>query len=474
MKALTSIFLLLCCLTVTSQDLDITSEVMIRSTSKYEIIGKINETVMMIVEENGFYKVHAFTEEMTDKWERSLKMEKKTARISGFIPRQNDFSVFYSYRHKGKNYLKQRRLDEKLNIIDSVTLKIFPKRSLSPTMYFETSQNKTKALIYSIENSNQFEVTVVDNDSMRVEIDAQFKAEDFSYQQDFLQAVIDNNGGAYFIFEKNNRKSKINDNHFRVFYFNSKSNQTTFFDISMNNKLWHDVYFDYDNINDKLLVAGYYSEETILEAHGVFFMTVSPNNPDNITSSFEEFDEEYLASVLGKKVKKNVGFGDVVIQEVVPRLDGGILMIGERYKEESRDRMAGDPYQRRTYDRIDQTDYFYNEILLYSFHPNGELHWTEVLHKKQYSQDDNGVFSSFFLFLNKAKIRFLYNDSIKRSDTVYEYVVAGNGTSERNSLFNTKEDQLMLRLSESVQISSNVIIVPSERRSTVKLVKMTF
>ena len=41
MKALTSIlFLLLCSLTSFGQDLDITSEVLIRSTSKYEIIGK--------------------------------------------------------------------------------------------------------------------------------------------------------------------------------------------------------------------------------------------------------------------------------------------------------------------------------------------------------------------------------------------------------------------------------------------------
>ena len=76
--------------------------------------------------------------------------------------------------------------------------------------------------------------------------------------------------------------------------------------------------------------------------------------------------------------------------------------------------------------------------------------------------------------MNRSKIRFLYNDAIKRSDTVYEYVVAGNGELERNSLFNTNEDKLMLRMLDAVQVSSNVIIIPSERRSSVKLVKMTF
>ena len=475
MKALIPIsFFLLSFLTSIAQDLDITSEVMIRSSSEYKILGKINETIMMVIEDNGFYKVHAFTEEMTDKWERSLKMEKKTAKINGFIPRKNDFSVFYSYRHKGKSYVKQRRLDDKLNVVDSTTLKVFAKRSFSPTVHFQTSQNKKKALMYSVESSNQFEVTVVDNDSMHVDMDIKFKAEDFSYQQDFLQAVVDNDGCVYFIFEKDNRKSKKDENRFRVFYFNPESSETRFFEISMESHLWHAVHFDFDNMNKKLLVAGYYSDETILEAHGVFFMSISPNEPDNKTSNFEEFKKEYLALVLGKNVKKNIGFGDVVIQQIVPRHDGGLLMIGERYKEETRDKISADPYQRRNYNRDNQTDYFYNEVLLYSFHPDGELHWTEVLHKKQYSQDDSGVFSSFFLFLNKAKIRFLYNDTIKRSDTVYEYVVAGNGESERNSLFNTKEDKLMLRMPDAIQISSNIIIVPSERRSSVKLVKMTF
>ena len=478
MKALIPItFLLLSFLTSVGQDLDITPKVMIRSDSEYKIIGKINETIMMVVEDNGFYKIHAFNEDMTNKWERSLKMERKTVKVNGFISRKNDFSVFYSYRYKGKNYIKQRRLDEKLNIVDSTTLKIFSKRSLSPTVHFETSSNNKKALMYSVENSNEFELTVVDNDSMRIELEVKFKAEDFSYQQDFLQTVVDNDGGVYFIFEKDNRKSKIEDNIFKVFYFNPGSDDIRFFNISMANHLWYDVYFDFDNMSKKLVVGGFYSDETILEAQGIFFMAVSPNESDQITSNFEAFSKEYLGLLLGKKLRKNIGFNEVSVQQIVPRHDGGILMIAERYKEESRDnRMASDPYQqkRRDYSRAEQIDYFYNEILLYSFHPDGELHWTEILHKKQYSQDDDGVFSSFFLFLNKSQIRFLYNDTVKRSDTVYEYIVSGNGEAERNSLFNTKADNLMLRMPDAVQISSNTIIVPSERRSSVKLVKMTF
>jgi hypothetical protein len=478
MKASVSIiFLLGSFFTSFSQDLAITPEIQIRSSTKYKIVGRINETVMLMVEENGFYKIHAFTEEMTKKWDRPLKMEKKVVKISGFIPRENDFSVYYTYRHKGLSYLNIRRLDEKLNIVDSTVIKKIESLSFTPTIHFETSKNKKKALMYYVENSNKFTITVIDNDSMTTDLDMEFKTEDFTYERDFLQAVVDNNGGVYMIFEKDNQKSKRETNIFKVFYFNPTDKQIRFFDISLKEHLWHDVHFDTDNINNRLLAMGFYSDETILEAQGIFFMSVSPERPEEIISNFEPFSKEYLSLVFGKEVKKNIGMSDAIVQQLVPRQDGGGLMIGERYKEENRNRPSTGVPERGISTRnadTPQTDYFYNEILLYSFHPNGQIHWVEVLHKKQYSSDDNGVFSSFFLFLNKAKIRFLYNDTVKRNDTVYEYIVTGNGEFERKSLFNTKEDELMLRLPDAVQISSNVILVPSELRGSVKLVKMTF
>ena len=49
--------------------------------------------------------------------------------------------------------------------------------------------------------------------------------------------------------------------------------------------------------------------------------------------------------------------------------------------------------------------------------------------KKQYSQDDNAIFSSFFLFQNPRELRFLFNDDIKTENTVSEYIITGSGTS---------------------------------------------
>jgi hypothetical protein len=216
-----------------------------------------------------------------------------------------------------------------------------------------------------------------------------------------------------------------------------------------------------------------YSDKSAVEAHGVFYMNVKPSDTKTPTIIFTPFDNEHLTLVLGKVIKKNVGFGDVSVQKIIPRSDGGTLMIAERNRKYVRNTTNYSSYYGRNLNPV-QTDYYFNEILLYSFNPDGTLHWKEILHKKQFSQDDNGAFSSFFLFFNRTNLRLIYNDAIKSTGTVYEYVVKGNGEADRASLFNTKPYKFMLKMTEALQVSNNALLIPSERRSQLRLVRLTF
>jgi hypothetical protein len=119
-------------------------------------------------------------------------------------------------------------------------------------------------------------------------------------------------------------------------------------------------------------------------------------------------------------------------------------------------------------------DYYYDDMFMVSFNPDGKTHWKTILHKKQYSQDDNGVFSSFFLYKNPTNLRLLFNDEIKYENTVSEYVVNGSGDFERKSLLNTENLELKLRFRDALQVSATEIIVASERRNRLKLVKLQY
>ena len=119
-------------------------------------------------------------------------------------------------------------------------------------------------------------------------------------------------------------------------------------------------------------------------------------------------------------------------------------------------------------------DYFYDDIFLVSIHPDGEIHWNTILHKKQYSQNDDAIFSSFFLLKTPSSLRFLFNDEIKYENTVSEYVVNGIGVSDRNSILSTEDQKLRLRFRDAIQVAANELIVPSENRNKLKLIRVTF
>ncbi|MBI5914634.1 MAG: hypothetical protein HY842_04600, partial [Bacteroidetes bacterium] len=152
--------------------------------------------------------------------------------------------------------------------------------------------------------------------------------------------------------------------------------------------------------------------------------------------------------------------------------DGGIILVGELNKEFQRGTASTSYYSRSGFRPI--IDYYYDDVFLISIHPGGDVHWKKILHKKQYSQDDEAMYSSFFLAKTPAALRVIFNDEIKHENTVSEYIVKGNGEYDHNAVMSTQRQELQLRFRDAVQVAANEFVVPSERRSRLKLVRVAY
>ncbi|MEM1220739.1 MAG: hypothetical protein AAGH79_17595, partial [Bacteroidota bacterium] len=97
-----------------------------------------------------------------------------------------------------------------------------------------------------------------------------------------------------------------------------------------------------------------------------------------------------------------------------------------------------------------------------------------ILYKRQYSQDDDAVFSSYLLLKTPTALRMLYNDEIKYENTVFEYEINGSGEVDRNAVLNTESQQLQLRIKDGIQVGANEVLIPSERKNRLKLVRVQF
>ena len=119
-------------------------------------------------------------------------------------------------------------------------------------------------------------------------------------------------------------------------------------------------------------------------------------------------------------------------------------------------------------------DFFNEDIAIIALNSSGEEHWKTILHKKQFSQDDGAIYSSFFTFKTPSSLRIIYNDEVRNDNTVSEYLINPLGEIERKNVLNTQYQRLKLRFQDAIQLSSNAILVPSERGNKLVLVRINY
>ncbi|HRG89945.1 MAG TPA: hypothetical protein PLW44_13055, partial [Chitinophagales bacterium] len=86
----------------------------------------------------------------------------------------------------------------------------------------------------------------------------------------------------------------------------------------------------------------------------------------------------------------------------------------------------------------------------------------------------NGAYSSFLVMNEKDRLRFLYLDDVSNNAVLNEYLLYSIGKTERNTLFNQEDRDLMLLPKMGKQISPNEVVIPSYRGNSLRLVKIIY
>jgi|AntRauTorckE5430_2_1112549.scaffolds.fasta_scaffold02679_1 hypothetical protein len=462
-------------LQVTAQDILMSEEQPMRTDCVYEIIGKIGNKVLLFKDEANEFTVQIYDDKMESVKESKLDVGRSYLKFIGITATSKDFTVIYSHKDKGDTYLKANKYNSQLKLLDTTTISIFERRSFAPIFTMAKSQNKQYVLMYNIEKEKILETIVFDTRKMEKVWEHTFAPKDYYHRRDFIGFLVDNHGGGHLIVERDNEKSKKASNRFEFYSFDKNMVVEDGYLMMMSEYLWYDVYFDYDNLHNKIVAGGLFANDFQTKTEGYFYLNINPKNTNDFVLTYQPFEPGFIQEVLGKeKPTKKDGFSEVDIREIVLRRDGGILLITERNRMYVRqtNTMAA-TYSSRDVSAT-QTDYYYDDLLVFSIHPTGQLHWKDILHKKQYSQDDNAMYSSYFLLKTRSNLRFLYNDEIKQEGIVNEYIVAGEGIPDRKNIMNTQGVKLMLVMKNAVQVSADEVIIPSERRRQLKLVKLTY
>ncbi len=450
----------------------ISEPIALRNDYGYELIGRMKDRILLFRDKYDEFEIQAFDSQMRMSWNRKLEdLDKNGIQVLAVVPGKNDFSIVYKLRRRGVTVLRMNKYDPGANLIDSVTLKNYGERVFSPpSIDILRSEDRNCLVAMNTAERSRMETTCFRLDKMQVLWDKEIQLNDAYYDSNIKSMTISNAGDFFMVTELNNRRSKLESHEYQILHVQAAYERVAH--VPLDDFLTNDAKFVYDNLNRSLVGVGLYSERSRDRANGIFFIRIPPGGAEPLLH-YEAFSDKVVSILRRKDVEDdNKGITDASIQQIILRRDGGALIVAERYHELQRGSATGRGFWRDGVRLV--MDYYYDDLLLVALHPSGEAHWTTVLHKKQYSQDDEATFSSYFLMQSPDQLHFMFNDEIKYENTCSEYVVSPLGEFDRNSLMNTFGQSLRLRFRDALQLNANECLVPSEFRNKLRLVLLKF
>jgi len=472
---ITLIFCLLVNTNLFSQEVLVSENFNMRNDYAYEILGHIGENILMYRDRGYAKKLVALDTTMQMKWEKDLQFEKENINVYGLIPQDTSFIAFYGFKEKKNEYLKAGLFDENGVRLDTTDILEEEKGFLRENIEVKFSENKKKTLLYYTSGNNKIKFIVFDNDTLGVSWKDEFIVDEVNLYRDLVDVLISDLGEVFCLFEKYNNKFRIKDHVAEVMAILNEGRNAEIITIPMKGKISQSMVFSLDTKQQKIGVFGLYHDKkldisqgyafSILDIHSIF---VTPWD-----FSYHPFDKDLTYDLSGGD--KEDELKHVRIKDVVWRQDQGFLMFIEEQRSFSRRQNYTQGRSNSNFGSFrGWTDYFNEDIGVISVHPDGNEHWNRVLYKKQFSQDDGAVFSSFFIFKTPSRLRLLYNDEIKNDNTVSEYILGPTGKSKRSSLLSTEYQDLRLRFNDALQDSNMELYVPSEKNQQLSIVKISY
>jgi hypothetical protein len=463
---------------LSAQEVIVSKDMSIRSDYAYEILGPIDDNILLFRDRGIDKFIASFDEDLEFNWEQKLLFEEKRVKVYGLSPQDTLFTIFYGMKKDGIEYLRAANYDKNARLQDSVTIAYEERNLVGQDFQFVNSQNRKKTLLYYIDNSEKFRLFVYDHKLDTLDWQAEYLFDGGNLYVDIADVHMTESGSVVMMLEKDHARSGPKQNGAQIIIL-EKSNESGYItDIDYGDSSMQSIKMSVDEKNKRIGFFGLYNSKKANWSEGYCYKFIDLRNfADRYVPEYKAFRTELVEDIYGSDAKKKKGLNFFSLSDIIWRQDGGMVVAMEMQRKFSR-RSSYDSSPRTTTDFYSSSrgwvDYFNEDIVLTALHPNGEEHWQKILFKKQFSQDDGGIFSSYFPFMTPSRLRLIFNDQIKTNSTVSEYVINGVGKYKRESLFSTEYQNLRLRFVDALQISPTSLLVPSQKNYNLALVKISY
>jgi hypothetical protein len=459
---------------IMAQRITVSEEVNLDSGWEYEIMGKYNGNILLAKYNDQSLHLMAFDNQMVQVWDRSHPFEARRILIHKVIGLGKNVGVVYNEVYKDSTLLLLRWIKSDANYEDTVTLYTTHNKADLRKVHIEISNNKRWLIAHFLLKDKSLVC-------LRYDLWAKKQSENFEldvsgteFRNNFRKLQISDEGTIFISMESQEQLFSNNKPIWQFFSIPIGSPEAFKQEIPTDEIYFDETSLAIDNKQDKLIMAGVFkTRSSDRYNHGIAFCFLGHKTPIVPTIQLKRFStwlEPHLKDKLIKESVQNFTEG-LEIRDILPRQDGGFVLLMEKKEELTRlnSTYRADPFRTNV-----STDYFFEDIIAVGVSQNCDIEWQKFLVKKQYSYDDAGIYSSYGLFKSPQITRILYNDEIKNENTVSEYLLTGSGAFQRKILMSTDRQDIKLQFGSSVQIDLKEIIIPSVWKSSLKLVQLRY
>lgn len=469
----------------------------------FEVIGKVSSNIVIYKNYKSKNDLSIFDTDMKLKNKINLEFLPDKVINVDFVPYADFFYMIYQYEKRNIVYCNVVKMDaEGQKVIGPVEIDTTQIGGSSDNKIYSTifSENKQRIMVFKINKRNEknyFFTTLLYNDKMEFLKKSRLPVAMQQRDAVFSDFIVDNEGD--FVFAKCGRGgNRDNISHVDLVIKQAQSDSFSVNNIPLSNNYLDEVKIKADNVNRNYLVSSLYFKQKRGNVEGIYIAIWSKDANKVNAESYNIFSADLKENAKSENTTAKTAFNDYFIRQVLPKKDGGFLVVSELYFTSSRGNNwnrydylynpygfspyynsywspygYGSPWNRWNNNYGSSTRYYSENIAVFSFDPNASIEWSNVLHKSQFDDNSDNTLS-YMIYNTGGEINFLYNQQERRVKLLSEQSINGNGDVNRSPTLKNLDKDYEFLPKYGKQVGARQVVMPCLYRNYICFAKIDF
>jgi hypothetical protein len=297
-----------------------------------------------------------------------------------------------------------------------------------------------------------------------------------NYEEYYLnEFAVDNAGNAYIIIKEKHKIGKRGFEemtNYRLFIWQKATNELRDILLSDSGLYVQNLKLSIDRKHQVANITGFYSSVHQDRFSGLYLCKVDANSVETAQQFYSPIPVDLMSRLIGERqANENFEAFDFKQLKAIPMSNGAVALVSERSSMSLEEDIV---YVNGVPQNTSRNIYNFDDVMIVCLDSIGRVAWHQVIHKNQSSLNDGGYYSSVIIGVTNDNIQIIFNDKMRGNGNVLQYSLTADGKMTSKILLKSEREFIAVIPSESLQISSNKLMIPVSKDKKFALLKLVY